>query len=54
MEIDKIPVLKQSFSNLANAEYVITLDNNPASLDDLKEHAVDAIMPPGWIKYNKA
>ncbi len=54
MDVDKIPLLVAAKSFMTDRKITIKYDGKEVSIDELRNHSVDAIPPPGWVTYLKA
>ena len=53
MEVDKISLLRNAKEWLKDKKCVLMLNNQQAEIKDLEKYAVKAVMPPGWVNYDK-
>lgn len=54
LDVNKIPLLQAAKSFMSDKEIEIFYNGNRINPEDLKQHAVKAIPPPGWVDYLKA
>ena len=53
MVVDKISLLRNAKDWLKDKKCVLMLNKQQAEITDLEKYAVKAIMPPGWLNYDK-
>lgn len=53
LRIDRIPLVNAANEIIKEVDYEITINGHPSQLYDLKYYSVEAIMPSGWINYDK-
>ena len=53
MEVDKITLLHNAKDWLKNKDCLLTINQKQADIKNLKNYSVKAIMPPGWVNYDK-
>ncbi len=53
MEVEKISLLRNAKEWLKDQDCLLTINEHQAEINDLKNLSVKAIMPPGWLNYDK-
>lgn len=53
LDLDKVPLLKEAKRLNKNKSIDYYINGNKVELSAVDEYAVDVVMPPGWINYNK-
>ena len=53
LNIDNVPLLKEARRQNAEKEFDLFINGEAATFDSIDDMAVDVILPPGWINYNK-
>lgn len=53
LNIDNVPLLKEARRQNAEKEFDLFINGEAATFDSIDDMAVDVILPPGWINYNR-
>jgi len=53
MNVDKIPLLRAAMGFMQSGGQKILLNGEEIGIEDLNNHSVSAVMPPGWVGYEQ-
>lgn len=53
LHIDKVPLIKAANDTIKDLNFELTINGEQKKMENLNDYAVEPIMPPGWVNYDK-